>query len=271
MENFEAINKLLVKWRSKFLDPDIQPEDLLDSSFGDDLRDLGFKMDCGQGFCGQYGREAFAYEGLKEVLEEIDDLALLGAGIFSQWRYFQHWAYEPESILQEENRMWFVLALDRLSLLARRDSFIFQGSVKKIRLVSNSICFETMPDPEDEVVQSLLIHSDGRVYFSAYTFGQGGGVYKPGRKDRFKIQETTAKSLLSALGAYFGKAYGKLLVTDIGTWDISLTDSLGKTYSYRGSLSRDFDDQLADLSDRVRDSLGRDDLYVFDGEGRICR
>lgn len=119
MENFEAIDDLVVKWRAKFLDPDTQREDFLGSSFGDDLQGLSFKMDCGQGFCGQYGREAFAYEGLKEVLEEIDDLALLGAGIFSQWRYFQHWAYEPESILQEENRMWFVLALDRLSLLAR--------------------------------------------------------------------------------------------------------------------------------------------------------
>lgn len=46
---------------------------------------------------------------------------------------------------------------------------------------------------------------------------------------------------------------------------MELTNTEGNTYKFRGSLCADFDYEGTDLSDLVRDTVGMDDLYVFDG------
>ena len=67
-----------------------------------------------------------------------------------------------------------------------------------------------------------------------------------------------------------------MFATDIGDWLMELTNTEGKTYRFRGSLCADFDFEGNDLSDLIRDGLGMDDLYVFDGNNkpdkitRIC-
>lgn len=45
---------------------------------------------------------------------------------------------------------------------------------------------------------------------------------------------------------------------------MELTNSEGMTYKFRGSLYANFDYEGKDLSDLVRDTVGMDDLYVFD-------
>lgn len=43
---------------------------------------------------------------------------LLGSAIYSRWRYFNHWAYTGEEILEPQNRNWFITALTRLEKLS---------------------------------------------------------------------------------------------------------------------------------------------------------
>ena len=57
----------------------------------------------------------------------------------------------------------------------------------------------------------------------------------------------------------------EVFATDIGDWVMELTNSEGMTYKFRGSLCANFDYEGKDLSDLVRDTVGMDDLYVFDG------
>ena len=57
----------------------------------------------------------------------------------------------------------------------------------------------------------------------------------------------------------------EIFATDIGDWVMELTNSEGMTYKFRGSLCADLDYEGKDLSDLVRDTVGMDDLYVFDG------
>lgn len=45
------------------------------------------------------------------------------------------------------------------------------GRVKRIKLVSNCLCYGPAPMPEDEAEQHLTICSDGRVFFSSYIVG----------------------------------------------------------------------------------------------------
>lgn len=52
-----------------------------------------------------------------------------------------------------------------------RETLLFHGILKKVRIVSNHICYGPMPEPDEEVEQHLTINNEGRVWFSGYNFG----------------------------------------------------------------------------------------------------
>jgi hypothetical protein len=58
------------------------------------------------------------HEALDRIIDDVTDIPLLGSAIYSQWRYFNHWAYNGAEILEPQNRAWFILALSRLVILS---------------------------------------------------------------------------------------------------------------------------------------------------------
>ena len=106
------------KWLEKFQDPNICYIELVEHYFADDCQALGFEMDCGHAFGELYGNALNNADALGKIIDEIDNVKLLGSAIFSQWRYFNHWAYSGTEILEPENREWFIIALKRLEELA---------------------------------------------------------------------------------------------------------------------------------------------------------
>ena len=155
--------------------------------------------------------------------------------------------------------------LDRLALLSGDNPFIFRGTLKKMQIISNNTCFGHMPEPNEEVEQHLIINNEGRVFFSGYKFGHSGEQYEKARSKNYKIDKSATDKLFDAITAYFGNEYIEIFATDIGDWVMELTNTEGVTYKFRGSLCADFDYDGIDLSDLVRDTVGMDDLYVFDG------
>lgn len=269
MPDMKQIHDFAVKWCDKFRDQNINYIDLVDHFMADDCAALGFEMDCGHAFSEKYGQAANNYEALDRIIDDVTDIPLLGSAIYSQWRYFNHWAYDAAEILEPQNRAWFILALSRLALLSGENPFIFQGTLKKIRIVSNNICYGPMPDSDDEVEQHLTINDEGRVWFSGYNFGHNGERYEKARSKNFKIEKAATDRLLCAIAAYFGNEYDEIFATDIGNWEMELTNTEGTVYKFRGSLCADFDYEGIDLSDLVRDTVGMDDLYVFDGNCKL--
>ena len=108
-----------VKWIKKFEDPNISPNELLDHYLADECEALGFEMDCGQAFCAKYGDAAANSRVLKNIIQEVDDITLLGSAIYSRWRYFNHWAYSDEELLLQKNRDWFILAFERMKQMSK--------------------------------------------------------------------------------------------------------------------------------------------------------
>ena len=265
MADMKQIHDFAVKWCDKFRDQNINYIELVDHYMADDCAALGFEMDCGHAFSEKYGNEANNHEALDRIIDDVTDITLLGSAIYSQWRYFNHWAYTGAEILEPQNRAWFILALSRLAMLSGDNPFIFQGTLKKMRVISNNICYGPMPEPNEEVEQHLTINNEGRVWFSGYNFGCGGERYEKARSKNFKIDKDATDKLFDAIAAYFGNEYMEVFATDIGDWVMELTNSEGMTYKFRGSLCADFDYEGKDLSDLVRDAVGMDDLYVFDG------
>lgn len=179
-----------------------------------------------------------------------------------------HLADDAAKILEPENRAWFITALSRLALLSSENPFIFEGILKKMRIISNSICYGPCPEPEDEVEQHLTINMDGRVWFSSYAFGEGFGKFKKIKAKNFSIDQSAAAELLNKVAVYFSRENIVPVATDIGYWEMELTNTDGKTYKFQGSLWADFEVDGIDLSDLIRNTLGLPDLFVFDGNNK---
>ena len=118
MADMRQIHDFAVKWLDKFRDQNINYIELVDHFMADDCAALGFQMDCGHAFSEKYGQAANNYEALEKIIEDVTDIPLLGSAIYSQWRYFNHWAYTGAEILEPQNRNWFITALVRLEKLS---------------------------------------------------------------------------------------------------------------------------------------------------------
>ena len=81
------------------------------------------------------------------------------------------------------------------------------------------------------------------------------------QKEKILADVETLKIILDAVGRNF-EDYDNVFVTDVGVWYIELTNTEGKVVHINGSLYPDF---FHDLSDYIRRLLGRDDLFLFDG------
>lgn len=253
------------KWLDKFQNPNTNYIELVDHYMADDCAALGFKMDCGNAFAEKYGDAVNNCDALKQVIDEITDIPLLGSAIYSQWRYFNHWAYSGAEILEPKNRSWFLLALERLEALSNGNNISFKGELRKLRLISYDVGWGLEPEPDDEIEQRITVNAEGRVWFSAYNYGKGHGQHQKGRSQIFKIEKKYARKLLAAVASYFSGDYEEVFATDIGMWELELTNTEGKIYKYQGSLCAEFQVSGWNLSDIIRNTLGMDDLYVFDG------
>ena len=135
---------------------------------------------------------------------------------------------------------------------------------KRIQLISNDICFGPCPKPDDEVEQHLTITDDGRVFFSSYCYGEGG-KYVRNRMRNFRIAESVATAIVHSVDAQFSVDYNECIVTDIGCWNLILTDTRRLQHKYHGALYPGCHTELKHISDAIRHSLCMPELYVFDG------
>lgn len=132
--------------------------------------------------------------------------------------------------------------------------------IKKITIDSNALCYGPMPEPEDIIRQRITITTLGKVYISQYTFS---GV----RVDRkiLTIDEYDAEDMVYDLVEYFERKETDFEVTDVGSWDLTITSINGKEYKFDGSLYYAQGDWLQEFSKNLRKYLKRWDLFVFDG------
>lgn len=261
----KRIQSFAVKWLKKFRNPNTHYIELVDHYMADDCATLGFEMDSGESFVEKYGESSYGNaEELRNIIDRVTDIPILGAAIYSAWRYYNHWAYDAAEILHCENREWFIIALNRLRELALAENRLFKGAPKKIRLVSNNIVYGPAPAPTDEVEQRITLNAAGRVWFSSYNYGFG--KLKKNRSKIFKIDKTAATQILANIASYFGTEQDYYeFCNDCGEWNLEITNTEGTTYIYQGSPKCIPAADNTDLSDMIRNALGLDNLHIFDG------
>lgn len=254
-----------IKWIEKFKDKNINFIELVDHFMADDCEELGFKMDCGHAFEEQYSNAVYDDRELRQIIDIVNDIALLGSAIYSRWRYFNHWAYDGSEILKPENRNWFIMVLERLSVLVSMQPILFEGVPQKMKIVSNGIGYGPCPEPEDIVEQHITINAEGRVWYISYKYGDGGEKYEKAESKKFKIDKTTALNVLNTIVEYFNNHDEDMFATDVGGWNLNITNTDGAVFNFAGSLCGCYEVDDVDICNLIRDALEIDDLFVFDG------
>lgn len=262
MADLKQVYKFALKWLNKFKDKKTNYKELTDDYMGEECSALGFQIYCGYTFFEKYGK-INNLESFKKILEEVTDINLLGSAIYSKWSYFNHWAYEGAEILEEKNRMWFILALSRLVKISEEKPF---GEIKKIKIISNTMSYEYCLEPDDEIEQHITIESDGHIWFSAYIFEKRkDSRYKKSRMNNFKIKPFIAEEIISAVSSYFTNDSIQVFRKNTAVWSMEIINKEGKIYKLKGSICPDFENYGVEISNLIRSSLKMPDLYLFDG------
>ena len=240
----------------------------VEEGFAEKCFALGFEMDSGNSFCEKYPKAFNDYSELDKIIEEIDDPQFLGTAIFSQWRYITHWSYCSHP-LDEQYRPWFITAFGRLVTITSEDNsppYVFHGNVKKVKIHSNNMGYGFLPREGTEVEQHLTITDDGRVWLTRYAISEDLNFAKLTKTEQrqFKISSDKAKFLLDKYTKYFRDEYEISFATDVGSFEMQITDDEGKTAYFIGPLICEFEVDGYDLSQLTRDTIADQTLFVFD-------
>lgn len=240
----------------------------VEEGFAEKCFALGFEMDSGNSFCEKYPKAFNDYSELDKIIEEIDDPQFLGTAIFSQWRYITHWSYCSHP-LDEQYRPWFITAFGRLVTITSENNsppYVFHGNVKKVKIHSNNMGYGFLPREGTEVEQHLTITDDGRVWITRYAISEDLNFAKLTKTEQrqFKISSDKAKFLLDKYTKYFRDEYEISFATDVGSFEMQITDDEGKTAYFIGPLICEFEVDGYDLSQLTRDTVEDQTLFVFD-------
>lgn len=139
---------------------------------------------------------------------------------------------------------------------------------EKIIIKSNNISYGPMPAFNDEVEQHVKIYRDGRFQITRFVYGSGikRHGYIKAAKNVFQIPIEKAAWLLDLISGYFKDLdQEEWFATDIGDFQITITMEDGTKIRRNGSLNQDFEIGDDDLNSIIRETLGVDDLFLFNG------
>ena len=87
--------------------------------FAKDCDALGFEMDCAIAFRAVDEESWPSSEVLKANLDKFTDINVIGSGLYSKWRAFNHWGSPSEA--NEYTKEWYLMLLRRLIFLCGQE------------------------------------------------------------------------------------------------------------------------------------------------------
>jgi hypothetical protein len=137
--------------------------------------------------------------------------------------------------------------------------------MKKVQIISNNMCYGPAPRSNTEIEQHLTINEKGQIWFSRYRYGNGETRYPLISKECLHIAKEDAEEILR-LADEVTKIEDDLFVTDVGYWELTITDADNRIAKKMGSLIRQDSEIIQKLCDRIRSALNCTGLFLLDGE-----
>lgn len=146
---------------------------------------------------------------------------------------------------------------------------LFSGTAVKMQLISNGLCYGPCPMVDDEVEQRITI-TPTHIWVSRYQYGDGLN-YGLLQKFNGRIARENGEAILAEVAAYFSDENHIVpFATDVGGWELVLTNEEGEKYRFFGSLIS-LDAALDNICDNIRERLDMPFLYLFNGDDRQDR
>ena len=196
-----------------------------------------------------------------------ENIELLGSAIYFRWKSYHDRETGREEILSPDTRNWFILIFNRIRMLVTENPSYFKGQIEKIELWSNAEGFGPCPQPEEEIEQYLILRADGTGSLSGYGYGKGKNKLIKSRS--LQLNLAVASQILNYFTLYFSGNRKELECTDVGSWNLKMTNSEGKIYRYHGALAKGLSKELEYISNKMRKELCIDLLFAFDGAPRL--
>ena len=141
---------------------------------------------------------------------------------------------------------------------------LFKGTLVKIKLISNSMCYGPCPMPDQEIEQRITI-TPTHIWVSRYNYGEGE-PYKLRQRFDGRIARENGDAILKSIEDYFKNEECFIpYATDVGDWVLTLTNENDEDYRFVGSLIS-LGTLLDDISQDMRKRLDMPFLYLFNGE-----
>lgn len=141
---------------------------------------------------------------------------------------------------------------------------LFSGTAVKMQLISNSLRYVPCPMIDDEVEQRVTI-TPTHIWVSRYQYGDGLNY---GRLQKFngRIARENGEAILDEVAAYFSDENHMVpFATDVGSWELVLTNEEGEKYRFFGSLIS-LDAALDNICGDIRERLDMPFLYLLNGD-----
>lgn len=135
--------------------------------------------------------------------------------------------------------------------------------IQKVRIVSKNICYGPEPLPDDEVEQHLAVSSSGRVWFTGYKYAKGFGKFEICRREQFEIKKLVAKEIMELFSQYLNCDRLGFYITDIGDWEMVITDIEGKEHDLSGPLCGGLTVGDTNLTYYLREHIPVNGLLLF--------
>ena len=141
---------------------------------------------------------------------------------------------------------------------------LFNGTLVKLKLISNSMCYGPCPLPDQEIEQRITI-TPTHIWVSRYDYGEGI-PYRLRQRFDGRIARDNGDAILKSIEDYFKSQECFIpYATDVGDWELILTNEDGENFKFVGSLIP-LGTLLDDISQDMRERLDMPVLYLFNGE-----
>jgi len=137
----------------------------------------------------------------------------------------------------------------------------FRGKLAKVQIISDNTHYG--PYEPGEYAQRLTINEKGQVYLTRYYRGEEWDK-NYSKREIFKIPFPDQIFIL--LEYVFSKKREYEWATDVGSWDLTLTNREGEKFFFSGSLMADHGSIYCWASEIIRKELNLFSLYLFDGK-----
>ena len=207
-------------------------------------------------------------DSLQEALRDSGTPGLLLDALYLCCKQIQEQNPPLSGDEQERSRQWFLALLDCAAYLSSENTVPFCGTPQEMTLISHRAILPCLPEPWEELIQTLVIEQGGKVSFCYNAPMWNAQGTRSTCQREFMIEPTASQTILQELAAHFSVPREDDYVFDAGDWALKLTNTAGKSFLFSGSMWRGENGENSQLSQMIRTLVGMRSLNAFDEGAR---